>query len=193
MAAAISSERVISIHSNRSEGRSLYGDKEVSEATLEKLANFILDNNYEQNYDTRMLRNLTITPLSVDEVRFGISLIHEHPLVTVVENELNESESGGTLVTMERTISVRDMHQFGITSNSGIALGSLESSGSIKIITVSKQAFDTLDRYIFSLTLCGKAVKFVKGFTPCICCLTFIGFGLRQALSDISKESLKDD
>ncbi len=191
MAAAISSQREISIHSNRNEGRTLNGDKEVSESTLGKLARFLLNNNYEQNYDKQMLRNLTITPLSADEVRFGISLIHEHPLVTVVENELNESESGGTLVTMERTISVRDIHQFGIASDSGIALANLEAGASIKIITVSKQAFDALDRHFFSLTPCGKAVKFVKRFAPCICCLTFIGFGFSPEL--LLRDPVKDD
>ncbi len=191
MAAAISSQREISIHSNRNEGTPLNGDKEVSESTLRELARFLLNNNYEQNYDREMLRNLTITPLSADEVRFGIRLIHEHPLVAVVENELNESESGLTLVTMERTISVRDMHQFGIASDSGLALGSLEAGASIKIITVSKQALDALNRHFFSLTPCGKAVKFVRRFGACICCFGFVGYLFPQAL--LLGDPVKDD
>jgi len=51
-------------------------------------------------------------------------------------------------------LSARDMHQFGVASDSGIALSNLEAGASIKIITVSQQDFDALNRYIFSLTHC---------------------------------------
>ncbi len=147
MAAAISSQREISIHSDRREGRTLNGDKEVSEVTLKSLAGFILDNNYELNFNKQMLRNLRITPLTCDEIKFGIRLINDHPLIAVVENKENKNRSGGISVTMERTLSVRELHQIGIAADSGLALGSLEAGSSIKIITVSQQAFDALNRY----------------------------------------------
>ena len=147
MAEAISSQREISIHSDRSAGTPISGDKEISEATLKNLASFILDNDYELNYDSQTLRNLKIKPLSCDEIKFGIRLINGHPLITVVENKENKDRSGLIRVTMKRTISIRDLHRFGIASDSGLALGSLEAGASIKIITVSQNAWDALNRY----------------------------------------------
>jgi len=204
MAAAILSQREINIHSDRSAGTPISGDKEISESTLKQLARFLLNNNYELNYDTRMLRNLTITPLSADEVRFGIRLIHEHPLVTVVENELNKSESGGTLITMERTISVKEMHQFGVASYSGIALSNLEAGASIKIITVSKNALDALNNYKEKFLIarlkncCEKVSRYVSsafsGRREFIakCCMFFCGAGFFSAIVVLGYNLIKN-
>ncbi len=147
MAAAISSQREISLHSDRSPGTPISGDKEISEATLENLASFILDNDYELNYDSQTLRNLKIKPLTCDEIKFGIRLINGHPLIAVVEDKENISISGRTRITMERTIYIKDLHRFGIASDSGLALGSLEAGASIKIVTVAQVAWDALNRY----------------------------------------------
>ncbi len=106
-----------------------------------------MDNNYELDYEKRILRNLKITPLSCDEIKFGIRLIDGHPLIAVIENKENKDRSGLIRFTMERTISIRDLHRFGIASDSGLALGSLEAGASIKIVTVSQNAWDALNRY----------------------------------------------
>ncbi len=147
MAAAISRETEIRIHSDRREGIPISGDKVISESTLENLAIFILDNNYELDYDRQTLRNLKITPLTCDEIKFGIRLIENHPLIVVIENRENKDISGQIKITMERTIYIKDLHRFGIASDSGLALGSLEAGASIKIITVSKNAWNALNRY----------------------------------------------
>ena len=71
----------ISIKSDRSAGRPLKGKKEMSEVTLKELATFLLDNNYEHFYSRQSLENLKIRPLSLNEIRFGIQLIQNHPLI----------------------------------------------------------------------------------------------------------------
>jgi len=147
MAAAISRETEISIGSDRREGIPISGDKIISESTLENLAIFILDNNCELDYDRQTLMNLKIHPLTCDEIKFGIRLIKNHPLISVIENSENKDIAGQIKITMERTIYIKDLHRFGIASDSGLALGSLEAGTSIKIITVSENAWNALNRY----------------------------------------------
>jgi len=145
--AAISSQREIGMYSDRSAGTPITGDKSISESTLKELATFILDNNYEREFDEQGLRSLKVAPLTCDEVKFGIRLINDHPLITVVENELNQSETGGTRITMIREIYVKDLQQVGAASDRGIVLANLEAGRKIKTITVSQKAFEALNRY----------------------------------------------
>ncbi len=137
----------ISIHSDRSAGRPLNGDKEMSEATLKNLANFILDNNYEHFYSRESLESLKIRPLSLNEIKFGIRLIQNHPLIQVVSNDENMDESGIPLITMRREIAIRNLSRFGITSENITGIVDLEAGATIKVITVSQNAWNALNRY----------------------------------------------
>ncbi len=137
----------ISIHSDRSAGRPLNGNKEMSEVTLKELATFLLDNNYEHFYSRESLESLKIRPLSLNEIRFGIRLIQNHPLIQIVSNDENMSESGRPRVTMEREIAIRNLSRFGITSENITGIVDLEAGATIKVITVSQNAWNSLHNY----------------------------------------------
>ncbi len=137
----------ISIHSDRSAGRPLNGNKEMSEVTLKELAKFILDNNYEHFYSRESLNKLKVKPLSLNEIKFGIRLIQNHPLIQVVSNDENMDESGMPLVTMRREIAIRNLSRFGITSENITGIVDLEAGATIKVITVSQNAWKALHNH----------------------------------------------
>ncbi|PIS00496.1 MAG: hypothetical protein COT84_07185 [Chlamydiae bacterium CG10_big_fil_rev_8_21_14_0_10_35_9] len=143
----------ITIDSDRSPGVRLHGDKELTEVTMKEMANFLLNNgNYAAGYSITSLRNLTIKPLSADEIRFGIRVINEHPLLFPnFSNEANTDRSGLIRVTMKRTLTVTELRTLGADLRDvSVFLGEAKRT-SIKALTISKNAWSAVHSYLKQL------------------------------------------
>ncbi|MGD2168793.1 MAG: hypothetical protein PVI40_00960 [Chlamydiota bacterium] len=150
MSAVGLSHTSITIDSDRSPGVRLHGDKELTEATMKEMANFLLNNgNYAAGYSTASLRNLRVEPLSAEEIRYGIRVIKDHPLlIPNFSNEANTDRSGLIRVTMKRTFTITELQAYGAKlQDIRVFLGEVERT-SFKVLTISKNAWSAVHRHL---------------------------------------------
>ena len=136
--------------SDRSGGTLLTSDKKISETTLKEISKFLLANGSQHGLNTERVRELQEEGLSRTQLIFGKNLIrsNSHSNIIVVENELNRCENGTIRVAMERVFSEKTRQKVKFKVNDVSALLNMEAGVQQKVITVSKSAFDTLEKYI---------------------------------------------
>lgn len=131
----------------------LYGDKAVAEGTIRAVAQFMMDEYATEAGAARSkLRDLTISPLTRDEIGLAIQLIKDMPFILVVPDEMNRDPAGGTLVARRMTIDLtRETTLIGVDRTRIEALRAKGRVGSVKAIGITQQACKAIERHARSL------------------------------------------
>ena len=152
MAALISGHSTYDLKVQKSDSsQTVYGDKNISEDTIVKVAAFISEHDDEDgSILTRMaLSSLQQKPLTHAEIRLGIQLIKDHPTVVVVPNEINKNpRTGHTFLTRELTIGKNDERLVALIGRAGLDAAFRSSQRQeTTILGVSTLSWETLQRY----------------------------------------------
>ncbi len=140
------------------------GDQVISEQTIKQVALFLLKE-YSKIFNvdqTRELRALTIAPLSLEEVQFGLQLIEKVPFIQVGSDELNRTPSGHHLLTREMEVSYnRKSSTVVLTPSFLTGLESNRELAKVKMINIPQKGFDIIKRWAKSLEDSEKKEKII--------------------------------
>jgi len=188
-----SSRRELEIEIGPEGTRTVYTDREKANELCLKVRELIRENDHIHSLDYQSANELS-QPYTLDDYSFVMDAINSRNDIKLKDDNLMRSSDGISVnITRWITFTQRDTEQAAAVSNEGVIAGRSTKIIIKKTLLVSQNAFEALDRHIFSLTSCGKFTRLAKKYGPCCCCLSIIAIVTALNPPKIPYDDNKDD
>jgi len=162
----------------------LDGDKALSIEACDKIAKFVLKH-HPGLYSEERVEALKVTPLSYKDLSLAISIINSpYTKVIRVDNEINRNPRTNLIrVATNAELTQGDETFVALERENRITLAVLSREGKTKLLFVSDNAFNALNRYRESKSTCSQLQRCCKCITG-LACVSMIAAAIFSSKQD---------